>query len=70
MIELAIGLLWFCIGVIILGTIVFVVLWVIKLFIGIPPKIEQAVWAVVGILVLIFLLTTITGGGFHPPLIR
>jgi len=66
MIGLAIAILWFVLGVIILGAIVWVALWAIKSFLPVPPVVERVVWAVFLILVLIYLLMTIQGGG-HPP---
>jgi hypothetical protein len=66
MISLSISILWFALGVIILAAIILVALWGIKQFLPIPPRVEQLVWVVFLILVLIYLLMTIQGGG-HPP---
>ena len=71
MLSLAIGILWLCIGIIILGAIIYVLFYAIRMFFPIPPKIEQVVWAVFGILILIYLLTAVAGGGGglpHPAL--
>lgn len=71
MISLAIGILWLCIGIIVLGAIVYVLFWAIRLFFPIPPKVEQAVWAVFAILILIYLLMAVEGGTLpHPALFR
>jgi len=72
MISLAIGILWLCIGIIILGAIIYVLFWAIRQFFAIPPRVEAAVWAVFGILILIYLLTAVAGGGGlpHPALFR
>lgn len=70
MVPLAISLLWVCIGIIILAVVVFILLSVLKRFFpaGITPNIEYGVWAVFGILCLIYILTALVGGGgfAHP----
>jgi hypothetical protein len=72
MIALAIGILWLLIGVIVLLGVVWLALYVVKLFCPIPVRIEQAVWAIVLILCLIGALTLLAGGGggLHFPVIR
>lgn len=71
MLSIAIGVLWFLIGLIILCGIIYLAIWVIELFImPIPPKIKQGVWVVVLLLALIALLTVLAGGGLgsvRPP---
>jgi len=66
MISLAIGLLWFAIGVIVLGGVLWLILYGIGLFWDIPAKFNQAVWIVFFILCLIYLLSTLAGGGGLP----
>lgn len=63
MIFLAISILWLLIGVIILLGVVWLALYVVKLFVAIPAPIEKAVWAIVLILCLIGVLTMLAGGG-------
>ena len=63
MIALAISILWFLIGLIVLLGVVWLALYVIKLFAEVPARIEQAVWAIVLILCLIGALTLLAGGG-------
>ena len=63
MIGLAIQILWFLIGLIVLLGIVWLALYVVKMFAPIPGRIEQAIWVVVLILCLIGLLTLLGGGG-------
>ncbi len=65
MIELAIAILWMLIGIIVLLGVVWLALYVVKLFCPIPPRIEQAVWAIVLILCLIGALSLLAGGGGH-----
>jgi hypothetical protein len=61
--ALAISVLWFLIGVVVLCGIVWIALYVIKMFVPtLPPRFEQAVWVIVLLLVLIALLSTIAGG--------
>jgi hypothetical protein len=72
MIALAISILWLLIGVIVLLGVVWLALYVVKLFFPIPGRIEQAVWAIVLILCLIGALTLLAGGGsgIHFPSMR
>jgi uncharacterized membrane protein len=65
MIEIAIGLLWILIGVIIICAVVYFVFYVLRsvMEIAIPQRIEQAVWLIILILVIIALLTLLSGGG-------
>ena len=73
MISLAISILWLVIGIIILLGVVWIALYVVKLFMGIPAPIEKAIWAIAFILVLIGALSLLAGGGvsgMHFPVIR
>ncbi len=63
MIPLAISILWLLIGVIVLLGVVWLALYVVKMFAQIPPRIEQAIWVIVLILCLIGVLTLLAGGG-------
>ena len=65
MIGLAISILWLLIGVIVLLGVVWLALYVVKLFVAIPAPIEKAVWAIVLILCLIGALTLLAGGGLN-----
>jgi hypothetical protein len=74
MVGLAIAVLWFLIGVIVLCGIVWLALYVLRMFMPtFPARIEQAVWVIVMILVLIYALTLLAGagggGGLHFPAI-
>lgn len=72
MIGLAISILWLLIGVIILLAVVWLALYVVRLFAPIPDPIEKMIWAVVLILCLIGVLTLLAGGGVgaHLPSFR
>lgn len=71
MLALAISVLWFMIGVLALCGVVYLVLYGIKTFIyAIPPLVERGIWFVVLLLVIIALLSTLSGGGFHGQLLR
>jgi hypothetical protein len=65
MIGLAIGILWLCIGIIILGAVIWILLSVIGRFFpgAITANVQYAVWAIFAILILIYLLTELAGGG-------
>jgi heme A synthase len=69
MVAMAISVLWFLIGLIVLCGIVWMAIWVIEQFImPIPEQIKKGVWVIVLLLALIALLTTLLGGGtFHFP---
>jgi len=72
MIELAISILWLALGIIVLLGVIWLVLYGIKIFTPIPPRIEQLVWIVVLILILIAVLSLLAGhgGSLRPPAIR
>lgn len=72
MIALAINILWLVIGVIILGAVIYIALKVIRRFFpGMDPNIDYAVWCIFGILILIYVLQAVMGGGgFRPPSFR
>lgn len=69
MVGMAVSVLWFLIGLIILCGIIYLAIWVIESFImPIPEPIKKGVWVIVLLLALIALLTTVIGGGtFHFP---
>lgn len=71
MTAIAINVLWFLIGLVILCGIVYLAIWVIEQFImAIPEKIKQGVWVIVLLLALIFLIGTLTGAGPRIPSFR
>jgi len=72
MIELAISILWLALGIIVLLGVVWLLLYGVRLFAPIPPRIEQLVWVVVLILILIGVLSLLAGhgGGLRPPALR
>jgi hypothetical protein len=70
MIPLAVSILWLLIGVIILGAVIYIALRVIRRFFpSMDPNVDYAVWAIFAILILIYVLTSLMGGGasFHFP---
>jgi hypothetical protein len=73
MVAMAISVLWFLIGLIVLAGIVWIAIWVIESFIyPIPEMVKRGVWVIVLLLALIALLTVLLGGGgnFHFPSVR
>jgi hypothetical protein len=72
MVAMAISVLWFLIGLIVLCGIVYIAIWVIESFVyPIPEKVKQGVWVIVLLLALIALLSVLVGGGtMHFPSIR
>jgi hypothetical protein len=65
LVSLAISILWLLIGIIIICGIVFLALYVVKMFMQVPAMVEKAVWVVVLILILIAVLSMLAGGGVH-----
>lgn len=64
MLAIAISILWFLIGLIVLCGIIYLAIWVIESFVyAIPEKVKQGVWVIVLLLALIALLTVLVGGG-------
>ena len=64
MLAMAISVLWFLIGLIILCGIVYLAIWVIEAFVTpIPEKVKQGVWVIVLLLAIIALLGALTGVG-------
>ena len=71
MAAIAINVLWFLIGLIILAGVIWLAIWVIEQFImPIPEPIKKGVWIVVLLLALIALISAIAGRGLHMPSIR
>ena len=67
MVAIAISLLWFLIGALVLGLVIYLVLRGIKIFVPVDGRIEQVVWLIFGILCLIYILVALTGGGASVP---
>jgi hypothetical protein len=68
MAAIAISILWFLVGIVILAGVIYLAIWVIEKFVTpIPEKVKQGVWVVVLLLALIYLITILVGGSnpFH-----
>jgi hypothetical protein len=64
MAGIAIGILWFLVGLIIFCGVVWLAIWVIEQFImPLPAKVKQGVWVIVLLIALIALITVVAGGG-------
>lgn len=67
MAGIAIQLLWLLIGAIILAGVIWLVLYGIKNFITpIPAKLEQGIWFIFLLLLIIYAITAFTTGSIHP----
>jgi len=67
MAAMAISVLYFLIGLIILAGVVYLAIWVIESFIyAIPEKVKQGIWVIVLLLALIALISVLAGGGPNP----
>lgn len=68
MINIAIEIIWLLIGAICLAGVIYLVLYGINNFITqIPPRIEQGIWFIVLLLIIIGALTLLAGGSLRPP---
>jgi len=68
MASMAISVLWFLIGLIVLAGVIYLAIWVIESFIfPIPEQVKKGIWVIVLLLALIALITVLVGGGnpFH-----
>ena len=64
MAAMAISVLWFLIGLIVLAGVIYLAIWVIETFIfPIPEQIKKGVWVIVLLLALIALISVLVGGG-------
>lgn len=64
MLAIAISVLWFLVGLIVLCGIIYLAIWVIESFvIAIPEQVKRGVWVIVLLIALIALLTMLVGGG-------
>ena len=74
MLAIAIQVLWFLIGLIILCGVVYLAIWVIEQFVyPIPERVKQGIWVIILLLALIALLTVLAGGSLntlHLPSVR
>ena len=67
MAAMAINVLWFLIGLIVLAGVIYLAIWVIESFIyPIPEQVKKGVWVIVLLLALIALITLLVGGGGNP----
>ena len=68
MASMAISVLWYLIGLIVLAGVIYLAIWVIESFIfPIPEQVKKGIWVIVLLLALIALITVLVGGGnpFH-----
>jgi hypothetical protein len=67
MAAMAINVLWFLIGLIVLAGVIYLAIWVIESFIfPIPEQVKKGIWVIVLLLALIALITVLVGGGGNP----
>ena len=67
MAAMAISVLYFLIGLIILAGVVYLAIWVIEsLIYPIPAKVKQGIWVIILLLALIALISVLAGGSPNP----
>ena len=69
MIQLAINILWLLIGIVVLCGVVWLVLYGLKTIAGlaVPDRLEQGIWFIVLILIVIGALSLLATGSVHGP---
>ena len=68
MAGIAISLLWLLIGAIILAGVIWLVLYGVKTFItAIPAKLEQGIWFIFLLLLIIYAITAFASGSLPNP---
>ena len=72
MASMAISVLWFLIGLIVLCGVVYLAIWVIESFVTpIPLQIKKGIWVIILLLALIALITAVMGGNtFRFPAVK
>jgi hypothetical protein len=63
----------FLIYVCVLALVIYLIIWVLRDVIGlpIPPKVIQILWVIVALIVILWLVQMLVGGGgFHVPALR
>jgi O-antigen ligase len=67
MAGMAIQVLWFLIGLIVLAGVIYLAIWVIESFIWpIPEQVKKGIWVIVLLLALIALISVLIGGSPNP----
>ena len=66
MATIAVNILWVLVAVVILCMVVYLAFWVLdQMSVPVPEIAKKAVWIIVLLIALIFLITTLTGTNIH-----
>ena len=66
MATIAVNILWVLVALVILCLVVYLAFWVLRqMGVPIPDIAEKAVWIIVLLIALIFLISALTGTGVH-----
>jgi hypothetical protein len=66
MAAIAVNILWVLVAVVILCMVVYLAFWVLdQMSVPVPEIAKRAVWIIVLLIALIFLISTLTGTNFH-----
>jgi hypothetical protein len=66
MAAIAVNILWVLVALVILCLVVYLAFWVLRqMGVPIPDMAEKAVWIIVLLIALIFLISALTGTGVH-----
>jgi hypothetical protein len=62
----------FLIYMCVLALLIYLALWVLRDVLGlpIPPKVVQIIWVIVALLVILWLVQMVLGGGLHLPSLK
>ena len=66
------SVIYFLISVCVVALVIYLVIYVLRDVIGlpIPPKVIQILWVIVALLVILWLVQLVLGGGFRLPSFR
>ena len=66
MAAIAVNILWVLVALVILCLIIYLAFWVLRqMGVPVPDIAEKAVWIIVLLIALIFLISALTGTGIH-----
>jgi hypothetical protein len=66
MAAIAVNILWFLVALVILCMVVYLAFWILEqMSVAVPDIAKKAVWIIVLLIALIFLITALTGTNMH-----
>jgi hypothetical protein len=66
MTAIAVNILWVLVGLVVLCLVVYLAFWILEqMSVAVPEIVKKAVWIIVLLIALIFIINALTGGSFH-----